>query len=208
MACRTFRGAVEPFSGGSLLDALGSLDKGDNDPTRFLSYLVAALQSIVEEEIGESVLSSLPSPQPPIEALVTTLLNQIVELPAELILILEDYHVIDSELVHGPPPFYEVTRRRWEKLGRRGAAVSCSPVFGVPVGSISSTCVATPPLGDMLFSGERLPHGLTRGFDLGVHDDPIICGHHLDHGSGTARDLGSCSSPKIPSSSSPAPLKR
>jgi LuxR family maltose regulon positive regulatory protein len=86
-----------------------SLDEADNDPARFLSYLVAALQSIVEEEIGEGFLSSLPSPQPPIEALVTTLLNQIVELPAELILILEDYHVIDSELFHGPPPFYEVT---------------------------------------------------------------------------------------------------
>jgi LuxR family maltose regulon positive regulatory protein len=77
-----------------------SLDEGDNDPIRFLSYLVAALQTI-EEEIGEGILSSLPSPQPPIEALVTTLVNEIAELPGELILVLDDYHRIDSEPLHG-----------------------------------------------------------------------------------------------------------
>jgi ATP/maltotriose-dependent transcriptional regulator MalT len=41
-----------------------SLDEGDNDPTRFLTYLVAALQTIAAT-IGEGVLSALQSPQPP-----------------------------------------------------------------------------------------------------------------------------------------------
>ena len=41
-----------------------SLDEGDNDPTRFLTYLVAALQTIAPK-IGEGMLASLQSPQPP-----------------------------------------------------------------------------------------------------------------------------------------------
>ncbi len=41
-----------------------SLDKGDNDPTRFLMYFIAALQTI-EVNIGEGVLDVLQSPQPP-----------------------------------------------------------------------------------------------------------------------------------------------
>src|SRR5512136_1398467 len=41
-----------------------SLDEGDNDPTRFLTYLVAALQTIAAN-IGGGVLGVLQSPQPP-----------------------------------------------------------------------------------------------------------------------------------------------
>ena len=41
-----------------------SLDEGDNDLTRFLTYLVAALQTIAAN-IGEGVLAALQSPQPP-----------------------------------------------------------------------------------------------------------------------------------------------
>src|SRR4030042_5597310 len=40
-----------------------SLDKGDNDHSRFLTYIVAALQTITAN-IGESVLSVLLSTQP------------------------------------------------------------------------------------------------------------------------------------------------
>src|SRR3990172_259994 len=41
-----------------------SLDEGDNDITRFLTYLVTALQTIVANT-GTGVLSALQSPQPP-----------------------------------------------------------------------------------------------------------------------------------------------
>lgn len=78
-----------------------SLDEGDNDPTRFLSYVVAALRS-VEGEIGEGVLSALRSPEPPhIEAITAALINELAALPEELTLILDDYHLIDSGPVHG-----------------------------------------------------------------------------------------------------------
>src|SRR5215467_8764999 len=48
-----------------------SLDEGENDPTRFLTYLVAALQTIAPT-VGERILLALHSPQPPpTEAILT-----------------------------------------------------------------------------------------------------------------------------------------
>ncbi len=77
-----------------------SLDEGDNDPTRFLTYLVAALQTIAPK-IGEGIFVALQSPQPlPGEALLTTLLNEIAAIPDNFILVLDDYHIIDSEPIN------------------------------------------------------------------------------------------------------------
>jgi LuxR family transcriptional regulator, maltose regulon positive regulatory protein len=76
-----------------------SLDEADSDPTRFLAYLVAALQTIAVD-IGEGVLGALKSPQPPpAESLLTTLLNEIATIEDDLALVLDDYHVIDAKLV-------------------------------------------------------------------------------------------------------------
>src|SRR5512136_379642 len=76
-----------------------SLDEGDNDPAGFLTYLVAALQTIVAN-IGEGVLGALQSPQPPpTESILTTLLNEIATIPDNFILVLDDYHVIDAQPV-------------------------------------------------------------------------------------------------------------
>jgi LuxR family maltose regulon positive regulatory protein len=76
-----------------------SLDEGDNDPARFLAYLVAALQTIAAD-IGESVLDVLQSPQPPpTESILTTLLNEITTIPHDFALVLDDYHVVDAKPV-------------------------------------------------------------------------------------------------------------
>ena len=98
-----------------------SLDEGDNDPTRFLTYLVAALQTIAAN-IGEGVLGVLQSPQPPpIESILTALLNEITTIPDNFILVLDDYHVIDSKpvdnaltflLEHLPPQMHLVITTR------------------------------------------------------------------------------------------------
>ena len=89
-----------------------SLDEGDNDPARFLTYLVAALQTI-EAEIGEGLLAALQSPQPPpIESILTTLLNEIATIPENFILVLDDYHLIDSKPVDKPSPFCSNTSHR------------------------------------------------------------------------------------------------
>src|SRR5687768_8947469 len=73
-----------------------SLDEDDNDPRRFLSYLVAAVRTI-EAILGEGVLGVLQSPQPPpIETILTALLNDIATIPDNFVLVLDDYHVIDA----------------------------------------------------------------------------------------------------------------
>ncbi|MFZ2420015.1 MAG: LuxR C-terminal-related transcriptional regulator [Anaerolineae bacterium] len=73
-----------------------SLDAGDNDPARFLTYLVAALQTIFAG-IGAGVLAALESPQPPpTESILTALLNEITTIPDNFILVLDDYHLVEA----------------------------------------------------------------------------------------------------------------
>src|SRR5712691_10073051 len=98
-----------------------SLDEGDSDPARFLTYLVAALRTIAPN-IGEGVLGVLQSPQPPLpEAILTALLNEITTLPDQFVLVLDDYHVIDAKPVdlaltflveHLPPQMHLVIATR------------------------------------------------------------------------------------------------
>ncbi|CAG0986611.1 partial serine/threonine-protein kinase PknK, partial [Anaerolineae bacterium] len=100
-----------------------SLDEGDNDPTRFLAYLVAALQTITTD-IGKGVLGAIQTPQPLTtinEFLLATLLNEIAAIPDNFILVLDDYHMIDSEpidhaltflLDHLPPQMHLVITTR------------------------------------------------------------------------------------------------
>jgi len=72
-----------------------SLDEGDNDLSRFLTYFVAALQTF-ERNIGQGVLVALQSPGViKVEVVLTTLINDIAELPEDVVLILDDYHVIE-----------------------------------------------------------------------------------------------------------------
>ena len=76
-----------------------SLDKGDNDPIRFLAYLIAALQTVAAK-IGEGVLGVLQCPQPPpTESILTALINEITSIPDNFTLVLDDYHVIDDRPV-------------------------------------------------------------------------------------------------------------
>ncbi|HEY9817032.1 MAG TPA: hypothetical protein V6D20_14715, partial [Candidatus Obscuribacterales bacterium] len=76
-----------------------SLDEEDKDLVRFLIYLVAALQTIAPN-IGASVLDVLQSPQPPpVESILTTLVNEITSLTDDFILVLDDYHSIEAQPV-------------------------------------------------------------------------------------------------------------
>lgn len=73
-----------------------SLDEGDNDPARFITYLVSALQTI-KTKIGDDLLIALQSPQPlQIETILTSLLNKISTIQKQFLLVLDDYHSIDS----------------------------------------------------------------------------------------------------------------
>lgn len=88
-------------AGGERYVAWLSLDEGDNDPARFLSYLIAALGRTTEEGFGNGILAALHAPQPPrLEALAGALINEFADLPGEVSLILDDYHLIAAEAVH------------------------------------------------------------------------------------------------------------
>ena len=76
-----------------------SLDATDNDPARFWTYLIAALQTVAPG-LGAGALSLLESPQTSIEAVIATLLNELSALPHDVVLVLDDYHVVDAQTVH------------------------------------------------------------------------------------------------------------
>lgn len=90
-----------------------SLDEGDGDPTRFLTYLVSALRTLplsgvrgsnavegIEPKFGRGVLEALQAPQPPpTELILTALLNEIAVIPVNFVLVLDDYHLVDSSAV-------------------------------------------------------------------------------------------------------------
>jgi LuxR family transcriptional regulator, maltose regulon positive regulatory protein len=84
-----------------------SLDAGDNDPARFWRQAVAALDQ-VRPGIGERIGPLLGPPAPPsFEGLVTALINELADRPGEdeLLLVLDDYHLIDTQQVHEPLVF-------------------------------------------------------------------------------------------------------
>ena len=82
-----------------------SLDAGDNDPHRFVLYLVEALQRAAPS-MGQEARTLLRLPQaPPVEHLLTALLNDLAATPHDLILVLDDYHVIDAQPVHAALTF-------------------------------------------------------------------------------------------------------
>jgi LuxR family transcriptional regulator, maltose regulon positive regulatory protein len=94
-----------------------SVDEGDRDPIRFLTYFIAALQ-VIAPTIGEGVLAILQSPQPPPnESILTALLNEIASIPDSFLVVIDDYHIIDAKAVdktlafllkHMPPQMHLV----------------------------------------------------------------------------------------------------
>lgn len=77
-----------------------SLDTDDNDPTRFWSYIIAALKTVVAD-IGDDVLALLRFPQPPpVESALVTLINTLTAFPNDIALILDDYHLIETQAIH------------------------------------------------------------------------------------------------------------
>ena len=106
---------------GERLAAWLSLDRGDNDPASFWAYVIAALRTVASG-IGESALALLRAPQPPpVEAVLTALLNDVAAVAGNIVLVLDDYHVIDVRgvqdgmaflLDHLPPGLHVVIASR------------------------------------------------------------------------------------------------
>ena len=100
-----------------------SLDEADSDPTRFMHYLIAALQTIAPT-VGIDAIAMLQSAQPAShEAMLTSLINDLVALNNEVVLVLDDYQLIEHDIVeraisflieHMPPQLHLVIISRAE----------------------------------------------------------------------------------------------
>jgi LuxR family maltose regulon positive regulatory protein len=77
-----------------------SLDDGDNDPVRFWDYFIAALKTFkpAAGEAGSAVLHSEQSYS--IEVVLTCLINDLADIPQDVAVVLDDYHLITSEAIH------------------------------------------------------------------------------------------------------------
>jgi len=100
-----------------------TLDEEDNDPVRFLAYLILAIQQ-VKPGLGKSAQMTLSIPEEkPLENSLRLLVNELAELGDPLVLVLDDYHRITSGEVHQllaflvehlPPSFHIVLSSRTE----------------------------------------------------------------------------------------------
>ena len=77
-----------------------SLDSDDNDAPRFLAYLIAAVQRI-RPEIGIAASMLLQSsPAAPLKTILSSWLNDLSKLDSQVVLVMDDYHVITAQPVH------------------------------------------------------------------------------------------------------------
>jgi LuxR family maltose regulon positive regulatory protein len=98
---------TEWFAGGTVdgrPTAWLSLDGRDNDPARFWSYLVAAVQTVAPE-VGDAALALLRSAPGATEPAVTSLLNDLDAVAGDVVIVLDDYHVIESVELHDAMAF-------------------------------------------------------------------------------------------------------
>jgi LuxR family maltose regulon positive regulatory protein len=91
-----------------------SLDQGDNDPVLFWTYVISALQTVTPG-VGANALAILQGPKSPIEGVLATLVNDLAMISNDVVLVLDDYHVIDARevqdgvtflLAHLPPQIH------------------------------------------------------------------------------------------------------
>ena len=101
-----------------------SLDQSDRQPATFWTYVITALQTAVPG-VGADVLPLLQSAQPPIETVLAAVLNELAATPNEVVLVLDDYHLVDGPdlrdgmtflLEHLPPHVHLVISSRADPL--------------------------------------------------------------------------------------------
>jgi LuxR family maltose regulon positive regulatory protein len=174
-------GAIPPSQKSEIISAWLSLDEEDNDPTRFLAYLIAALQTIPSlnaTECGADALAMLQSPQPPpTVAVLTSLLNDIAALSSNdralkgrsFALVLDDYHLVKSRQIHDtlaymldhlPPQMHLVIATREDPL---------LPLARLRVGGEMTEIRAS----DLRFTPDETTVFLNQAMQLGLPPDEV-----------------------------------
>jgi LuxR family maltose regulon positive regulatory protein len=96
---------TEWFTEGRLPTAWVSLDPRDSDIVRFWSYVIASLRVVVPD-VGEEAETLLQSDPTAAESVIASLVNDLDTLASDLVLVLDDYHVIESADVHESLAFF------------------------------------------------------------------------------------------------------
>ena len=77
-----------------------SLDSGDSDPSTYWAYVLAAIRTAAPD-VGGSAQALLESPGgAPITAVLTSLINDLAASDEEVVLVLDDYHVVSAPDIH------------------------------------------------------------------------------------------------------------
>jgi LuxR family maltose regulon positive regulatory protein len=77
-----------------------SLDEGDNDPVRFWDYFIASIQTF-QTNFAENIMPWLKSSEPPsTEPLIIALINELANIAGDCVIVLDDYHLIESGEIH------------------------------------------------------------------------------------------------------------
>jgi LuxR family maltose regulon positive regulatory protein len=152
-----------------------SLEDSDNDPVRFLSYLIAALQTI-QPILAAGVLSGFRTLKPAAaESVLTQLLNEIAEIKEHCILVFDDYHLIHDKTIHGYLSFLS------EHLPQKLHLVLCTRADPpLPLATLRARGQLTElRAGDLRFSREETVEFLNRlmGLDLSVPDIQVLADH-------------------------------
>jgi LuxR family maltose regulon positive regulatory protein len=135
-------------SGSDALVAWVSLDRRDNDPRLFWSYVVAAIRSVAGE-VGATAATMLQDGASSIDLVLTTLLNDLGRVETEVVLVLDDVHLIESTEVHDsvrfllehvPPQVHLVLASRADPRGRWPASAP-----GASSSSSEARSCASPP---------------------------------------------------------------
>jgi LuxR family maltose regulon positive regulatory protein len=96
--------AADPVSTEGARAAWVSLDERDNEPARFWTYVITALRTATAgaavDGVGAAALALLGSPGSQTETALATLLNDLQGLPRDVVLVLDDYHVIEARVIH------------------------------------------------------------------------------------------------------------
>lgn len=82
-----------------------SLEEGDNEPSRFWSYVLTALDQL-HPGLSDQTLALLQSPQPPsIQTILATQINALLTINRDFVLVLDNYHVIVTKSIHSDVAF-------------------------------------------------------------------------------------------------------
>jgi LuxR family maltose regulon positive regulatory protein len=150
-----------------------SLDEADNDPTRFLAYLISAAQMIVPH-VGEDLLNMLQSPEPPpAEGVLTSLINELAAIPQDcdrcciLGLVLDDYHRIESQDIHDAVAFLLDHLPRPPRGIHLVIATRKDPLLPLPRWRVGATMTDLREA-DLRFTHEEATVFLTQAMGLGL----------------------------------------